>query len=170
MAAITVDRRGRAVLLFKEKQKRRPRNEHVEKLVRLLPDGELDPSLNATEPGIAVYEGEGPLYKWSSVLVEPQGRILLVGTLIHVLPAEPPGSAGVRRFFMAMPVTNSGQIASGFGWLGYISITRFNPRADAAVSDALIDSEGDLLIAGTARWPSVAPRGGLALARLGLWH
>ena len=168
VAAIAVDPQGRTVMLFKEKQKP-ARDEHVTKLVRLLPNGTRDPKFDKN--GLIVYEFQGPLYKWSSLLVTPSGRLLAVGTLIRPLPPKKRKS-GVRfhRWFMAWPLLESGEQAGGFGWLGWLAITRFNPHSDAAASDALIGADGNLLIAGTAREPTLAPHGGFALARYGLWR
>jgi len=168
VAAIAVDPQGRTVILFKEKQKPAI-DEHVTKLVRLLPNGDRDPSFDKN--GLIVYESQGPLYKWSSLLVTPSGRLLAVGTLIRPLPPKK-RKDGVRfhRWFMAWPLQESGEQAGGFGWLGWLAITRFNYRSDAAASDALIAADGNLLIAGTAREPSLAPTGGFALARYELWH
>jgi uncharacterized delta-60 repeat protein len=168
VAAIEVDPQGRTVMLFKERQKP-ARDEHVTKLVRLLPNGDRDPSFDKN--GLIVYEFQGPLYKWSSLLVTPSGRLLAVGTLIRPLPPKK-RKDGVRfhRWFMAWPLQESGEQAGGFGWLGWLAITRFNSRTDAAASDALIGADGNLLIAGTAREPTLAPNGGFALARYELWH
>ena len=168
VAAIAVDPQGRTVMLFKEKPKP-ARDEHVTKLVRLLPNGARDPSFDKN--GLIVYEFQGPLYKWSSLLVTPSGRLLAVGTLIRPLPPKK-RKDGVRfhRWFMAWPLQESGEQQGGFGWLGWLAITRFNPRSDAAASDALIGADGNLLIAGTAREPTLAPAGGFALARYSLWR
>lgn len=168
VAAIAVDPRGRTAMIFKEKQKP-ARDEHVTKLVRLLPNGDRDPSFDKN--GLIVYEFQGPLYKWSSLLVTPSGRLLAVGTLIRPLPPKKRRD-GVRfhRWFMVWPLRESGEQAGGFGWLGWLAITRFNSRSDAAASDALIGADGNLLIAGTAREPTLAPHGGFALARYELWH
>jgi len=168
VAAIAVDPRGRTVMLFKERQKPAI-DEHVTKLVRLLPNGDRDPSFDKN--GLIVYEFQGPLYKWSSLLVTPSGRLLAVGTLIRPLPAKK-RKDGVRfhRWFMVWPLRESGEQAGGFGFLGWLAITRFNRRSDAAASDALIGADGNLLIAGTARDPTLAPQGGFALARYDLWH
>ena len=57
VAAIAVDPRGRTVMLFKEKQKPAI-DEHVTKLVRLLPNGDRDPSFDKN--GLIVYEFQGP--------------------------------------------------------------------------------------------------------------
>lgn len=168
VAAIAVDSQGRTTMLFKEKQKPAI-DEHVTKLVRLLPDGDRDPSFDKN--GLIVYEFQGPLYKWSSLLVTPSGRLLAIGTLIRPLPPKKrKGSVRFHRWFMAWPLQESGEQQGGFGWLGWLAITRFNPRSDAAASDALIAANGDLLIAGTAREPTLAPNGGFALARYGLWR
>jgi uncharacterized delta-60 repeat protein len=168
VAATAVDRRGRVVLLFKQKQRPRARDEHVTKIVRLLADGSLDGSFD--DNGRLVYEFEGPSYKWSSVLADASGRILLVGTLIHELPAEKRDETRVHRFFMAIPVPERGGEPGGFEGEGWITYSRLGLGTDAAVSDALIDREGELLMAGTARDPKLAPKGGIALARFELWR
>lgn len=169
VAAIALDRRDRVTVLCKQKQSPQRRNKHFSKLVRLLPSGDLDPSFS--EGGWIVYISEGPLYKWSSLLVDPHtGRLLAIGTLIRPLPPEKQRE-GVRfhRWFMAMPIPERGGSASGFEGQGWISYTRFNQRSDAAAGDALIDREGELLIGGASRDPNLAPRGGFALARFELW-
>lgn len=168
VAAIAVDPQGRTVMIFKEKQKPAI-DEHVTKLVRLLPNGERDPSFNKN--GLIVYEFQGPLYKWTSLLVTPSGRLLAIGTLIRPLPPKKrKGGVRFHRWFMTWPLQESGKQAGGFGWLGWLAITRFNSRSDAAASDALIAADGNLLIGGTAREPTLAPHGGFALARYELWH
>ncbi|HEY3434807.1 MAG TPA: hypothetical protein VGK41_04070, partial [Solirubrobacterales bacterium] len=169
VAAIALDRRDRVTVLCKEKQSPRRRNKHFSKLVRLLPNGDLDPSFS--EGGWIVYISEGPLYKWSSLLVDPHtGRLLAIGTLIRPLP-EHKQRDGLRfhRWFMTMPIPERGGNPGGFEGDGWISYTRFNQRSDAAAGDALIDREGELLIGGTSRDPNLAPRGGFALARFELW-
>jgi hypothetical protein len=170
VAAIALDRRDRVTILCKEKQSPQRRNEHFTKMVRLLPSGDLDPSFS--EGGWIVYISEGPLYKWSSLLVDPySGRLLAIGTLIRPLP-EKKQRDGLRfhRWFMAMPIPERGGSAGGFEGAGWISFTRFNQGSDAAASDALIDREGELLIGGTSRDPRLAPRGGFAVARFELWR
>ncbi|HEX5526365.1 MAG TPA: delta-60 repeat domain-containing protein [Solirubrobacterales bacterium] len=169
VAAIAVDRRERVVFLFKEKQKVRPLDEHVTKLVRLLPDGRRDPSFAGN--GLVVYEFQGPLYKWTSLLIDPEGRLLAVGTLVRPLPKKKQrGGLLYHRWLMVWPLQESGAQQGGFGWLGWLSITRFNSRSDAAASEAVIDEDGELLVAGTTREPHRAPHGGFALARFELWH
>jgi uncharacterized delta-60 repeat protein len=169
VAATTVDRHGRIVILFKQRQRPRARDEHFTKVARLLADGSLDRSFD--DDGLLVYEFEGPSYKWSSVLIDSSGRILLVGTLIHELPAEKQhGDTRFHRFFMAIPVPERGGEPGGFEGEGWITYSRLGRSSDAAVSDALIDREGELLMAGTARDPKLAPRGGIALARFELWR
>jgi uncharacterized delta-60 repeat protein len=169
VAAIALDRRDRLTILCKEKQSPRRRNEHFTKVVRLLPSGKLDPSFS--EGGWIVYEFKGPNYRWSNLLVDPRtGRLLAVGTLIRPLP-EKKQRDGLRfhRWFMAMPIPESGGDPGGFESEGWITYTRFTRHGDAAASDAMIDREGEMLIAGTAREPRQAPRGGFAVARFELW-
>lgn len=169
VAAIALDRRDRVTILCKEKQSPRRRDEHFTKVVRLLPSGNLDAGFS--EGGRIVYEFEGPNYRWSDLLVDPRtGRLLAVGTLIRPLP-EKKQRDGLRfhRWFMAMPIPESGGDPGGFEGEGWITYTRFNRRSDAVAADALIDREGEMLIAGTARDPELAPRGGFALARFELW-
>jgi uncharacterized delta-60 repeat protein len=169
VAAIAVDRRERVVILFKEKQKLRPLDEHVTKLARLLPDGRLDPSFAGN--GLIIYEFQGPLYKWTSLLIDPAGRLLAVGTLVRPLPKKKQrGGLLYHRWVMVWPLQESGAQQGGFGWLGWLSITRFNSHSDAAASEALIDREGELLVAGTTREPRRASNGGFALTRFELWH
>jgi uncharacterized delta-60 repeat protein len=165
-AAVTVDPQGRTLVLFKEKRKRGTANVSLTKLVRLLPDGELDPSLSG---GWVYYETTGPLYSWSSVLAQPAGGIVLVGTLIKPLPAaKQRGAIRFHRWMMAMPIRPDGFVAEEFGLLGYLAITRLSREDDAAATDALVDSAGDLIMVGAARRPGPAPNTGLALARLEL--
>jgi uncharacterized delta-60 repeat protein len=169
VAAIALDRRDRVTVLCKGKQSPRRRNTHFTKMVRLLPGGNLDPSFS--EGGWIVYEFEGPSYKLDTLLVDPHtGRLLAVGTLIRPLPKKKQRE-GVRfhRWFMTMPIPESGGNPGGFEGDGWISFTRFTQRSDAVAGDALVDREGELLIAGTVRDPRQAPRGGFALARFELW-
>jgi uncharacterized delta-60 repeat protein len=168
IASITLDGSGRTVILFKEKKKKGTANRNLTKLLRLLPDGELDPAFSG---GWVYYESTGPLYKWSSAVVEPGGGIVLVGTLVRPLPeGKKQDGIGVHRWVMAEPIQPDGQLGSGFGWLGYIAIMRFGSTGDATATDAVVDSEGELLIAGAIRKPGLAPEGGLLLARLELRH
>jgi uncharacterized delta-60 repeat protein len=168
VASIAIDRRDRVTILCKEKQNPRARDEHFTKLVRFLPDGRLDPSFH--ENGLVVYISEGPLYKWSNLLVAPDGRLLLTGTLIRPLPEKKQHRGQLfHRWFMVTPLAEDGGHTGYFGSREWIEITRFNPLMDAAATDALIDREGELLMAGTARGRGL-PRGGFALARFELWH
>lgn len=161
-AAIAVDQRGRTVVLCKEKQ-RRARNEHSTKVVRLLPDGELDPDFSG---GWIVYTFQGPLYKWSSLAIDSNDQPVLVGTLVK--PLQEGNATRFHRWLVVIPLRQNGRLQSSFGWQGWLAITRFDPRSDAAASEALIDGENRLLIAGTAHRPGLAPHGGLALVRYGL--
>jgi uncharacterized delta-60 repeat protein len=168
IASITLDGSGRTVVLFKEKRERGTADQNLTKLLRLLPDGELDPDFSG---GWVYYESTGPLYKWSTPVVEPGGGIVLVGTLVRPLPEnKKQDGIAVHRWVMAEPIRPDGQLGSGFGWLGYISIMRFGSTGDATATDAVVDSEGELLIAGAIRKPGLAPEGGLLLARLELRH
>jgi len=168
VASIAIDWHDRVTLLCKEKQNPRARDEHFTKLVRFLPNGHLDPSFH--DNGLVVYIFEGPLYKWSNLLVAPDGRLLLTGTLIRPLPEKKQGRGQLfHRWFMVTPLAEDGRSAGYFGAREWIEITRFNRLMDAAATDALIDRDGELLMAGTAHGPGL-PRGGFALARFELWH
>jgi len=156
-ASIAVDRRGRTVVLFKQRQQR-ARDERYWKIARLLPDGKLDPDFMG---GWTVYETEGPSYEWSSVVIDSHNRPLLVGTLVRELPPE-----RRHRWLMVVPLRQSGQLRNQLGFRGWIAITRFNRRADATASEALLEGDGRLLIGGTVRWPPEVPDGGLLLSRI----
>ncbi len=167
-ASIAVDRRGRTVVLFKEGKDRVASSGRHFKIARLLPDGGLDPSFSG---GWLYYNGVGPLYRWSSVVSEPGGALVLVGTLIKPLsPAKQRGAVRFHRWMVAEPLRPDGLQGNWFGWLGYVAINRFGFGADATATDALVDAEGDLIMAGTARRTGPAESSGLALARLELRH
>lgn len=160
-ASVAVDGEGRIVVLFKARQQR-AQDEHATKIVRLLPDGALDPDF---EGGWIVYTTEGPIYKWSSVVIRSNGHPILVGTLIR-----PPSEKYPRfhRWFLAVPLRDSGRLEDDVSWRGWAWITRIDKRTDAAASEAVIDPLGRLLIGGTVRQPGTAPTGALALARFEL--
>jgi len=161
VASVAVDGEGRIVVLFRARQQR-ARDEHATKVARLLPDGELDPDF---EGGWIVYTTEGPIYKWSSVVIRSNGNPILVGTLIR-----PPSEKYPRfhRWFLAVPLRHSGRLEDNVSWRGWAWITRLDKRSDAAASEALVDPLGRLLIGGTVRQPGTAPAGALALARFEL--
>jgi uncharacterized delta-60 repeat protein len=162
VAAIAVDRWNRTVVLCEERQ-RKARNEHSTKVLRLLPDGDLDPDFSG---GWIVYTFQGPLYRWSSLALDSQNRPVLVGTLVK--PLQEGNATRFHRWLVVIPLRANGRLQSSFGWKGWLAISRFDPRSDAAASEALVDGEGRLLIAGTTRGPVLAPHGALALARFGL--
>jgi uncharacterized delta-60 repeat protein len=164
-AAIAVDRRNRVAVLFKEKLNPHRRNESLFKVVRMLPNGNLDSSFDGN--GIVVWINEGPRYRWSRLLIAPDGHLLLVGTLIRILPEEKRHGSLLHRWFTVVPLSESGALVSGFTLRGWISINRFQ-SGDASATDALVDRDGGLLVAGTARSEKM-PRGGIALTRLRLW-
>lgn len=166
-AAIAVDERDRIVVLCRSKQLSGPRrDENATKVVRLLPGGRLDPSFWG---GWVTYFLQGPLTRWSALTTDSQDRPLLVGTLIRPLPQKnQKNGPRFHRWLMVERLRESGKLESEFGWQGWISITRFDRNSDAAASDALIDGEGRLLVAGTALRRRPAPEPGFALARFEL--
>jgi uncharacterized delta-60 repeat protein len=155
-AAIALDGRGRIVVLCQPQQL--SLNKSVTKITRLLPSGNLDPSF-----GSWTYEFEGPLSRPDALAVDGRERPLLVGTLTH--PLSPRNQAPFHRWFMAMPLKSSGDQEHSFGWMGWEAITRFDPHSDLAASEALVDSENRLVIAGTGLRPRLSPQPGFALAR-----
>jgi uncharacterized delta-60 repeat protein len=160
-ASVAVDGEGRIVVLFRARQQR-ARDEHTTKIARLLSDGTLDPEF---EGGWIVYTTEGPIYKWSSVVIRSNGHPILVGTLIRPPSEKYPH---FHRWFLAVPLRHSGRLEDDVSWRGWAWITRFDKRSDAAASEAVIDPLGRLLIGGTVRQPGTAPAGALALARFEL--
>jgi uncharacterized delta-60 repeat protein len=156
-AALALDDQGRIVLLCKPKQL--SLNKSVTKIARLLPNGRFDPSFGSWH----TLEFEGPVWRLHALAVDALGRPLLVGTLIH--PLSPKNRAPFHRWFAALPLTESGEEEHGFGWLGWLAITRFDPRSDLAASEALIDGENRLVIAGTGLRPRISRQPGFALAR-----
>jgi uncharacterized delta-60 repeat protein len=165
-AAVAVDRRNRISVLFQEKPNPRRRNEHWFKVVRMLPDGRPDSSFDGN--GVVVWGVEGPSYHWSRLLIAPDGHLLLVGTLIRLLPEPQRNGLRFHRWFMVVPLSENGGLISGFTLRGWLSISRFQSGGDASASDAQIDQDGGLLVAGTARSERM-PHGGFALTRLRLW-
>jgi hypothetical protein len=163
VAAIAVDRHGRTVVLFKEKQ-RPARDEHAYKVLRLLADGEQDPAFSG---GWVVYTAQGPSYRWTDLVIDSHDRPLLIGTLVRELPTDR-GRHRFHRWFMVVPLRRSGLLRNKLGWRGWIAITRFDEHSDAAAGEALLEGDRWLLIAGTVRRPTLAPRGGIGLVRLGL--
>lgn len=160
-AAIAVDHRGRTVVLFHERQTAQ-RNEHDYKVLRLLPDGGLDPDFSG---GWVVFEAEGPSYQWSSLAIDSHNRPLLIGTLVRELPPQRRGPR-FHRWMMVVPLRESGLNRGGFGFRGWIAITRLDSSSDATASEGLLEGEHRLLLAGTVQRPSLAPRGGIGLVRL----
>jgi uncharacterized delta-60 repeat protein len=163
LAAIEVDHSGRAVLLFKEKQLP-ARDEHAYKVAGLHPDGELDPDFSG---GWLVFTAKGPSYHWTDLAIDSRERPLLIGTLVKELPAKG-GERRFHRWFMVVPLAPSGRERDEFGYRGWIAITRFDPRSDAAASEAVLEGDKRILVAGTVRRPGLAPHGGIGLIRLGL--
>lgn len=159
VSAIALDSRGRIDVLDRPRQLKL--NRGSSEYLRLLPDGRLDPSF-----GTWVFDLQGPLWRLGALAVEPQGRLLFVGTLIH--PLSPRNGPPYHRWFMVLPVLRSGQQASGFGWLGWGAITRFDPWSDLVASETLIDQEGRLVIAGPCLRPRLSPKSGFAVARFRL--
>jgi uncharacterized delta-60 repeat protein len=159
--SIALDPHGRIVVLCRARQLQ-ARDEHATKVLRLLPDGRLDPEL---EGGWIVYTTEGPFYRWSTVAVRANGNPILAGTLVR-----PPSEKDARfhRWFLAVPLRQNGRLEDNVSWRGWAWITRLDKRADAAASEALVDARGRLLLAGTLRRPGLAPEGALALARFEL--
>lgn len=160
-ASVAIGRRGRIVVLFQSRQQK-VRNESTTKVVRLLPGGRYDPDFGN---GWITYTLKGPVLDWSTVAIRPNGNPILVGTLIRRFPGK---DRRVHRWFAAVPLTQRGGLEANASWRGWVWFTRFDMRSDAAAGEAVVDGQGRLLIAGTARRPGIAPRGGLALARFEL--
>lgn len=160
-ASIAVDQEGRIVVLFHSRQQK-VRNESTTKIVRLRPSGDFDPDF---EGGWIAYTLEGPVFEWSTVVIRPNGKAILVGTLIRRFPGK---DRRIHRWFAAVPLSQRGRLEANASWRGWVWFTRFDKRSDAVASEATVDARGRLLIAGTARRPAIAPRGGLALARFEL--
>ncbi|HEY6550564.1 MAG TPA: hypothetical protein VIY71_05120, partial [Solirubrobacterales bacterium] len=159
-ASIALDRRGRIVLLCRPKQL--SLNKSVTTIARLLPNGSFDPSFS----GWRALKFEGPLWRLHALAVDARERPLLVGTLIH--PLSPKNRAPFHRWFAVLPLRKSGQLEHRFGWAGWQANTRFDPYSDLAASEALVDSENRLVIAGTGLRPRLSPKPGFALARFEL--
>lgn len=162
LVAIALDDRGRIVVLGQSRQPPAG-NESSTEMVRLLPSGRIDPSFF---DGGLIFSFEGPLARWSALTVDSRERPLIVGTLIR--PISRKGEPPFHRWFMVIRLRESGDFEGLFGRNGWSEITRFDPHSDAAASEASIDDEGRLLVAGTAFRPLVDPRPGLALARFDL--
>lgn len=160
-ASVAVDQRGRIVVLFQSRQQK-VRDESTTKIVRLLPGGDYDPGF---ENGWNAYTVTGPIFEWKNVAIRPDGKPILVGTLTRRFTA---GDRRIHRWFAAVPLTQRGRLEANVSWRGWAWITRFDKRSDAVAGEAVVDEQGRLLIAGTARRPQIAPRGGLALARFEL--
>jgi uncharacterized delta-60 repeat protein len=159
-AAVAFDGRGRIVLLCRPQQL--TLNQSVSKIARLLPDGRFDRSFSKGW----TYKFKGPLWRLNVLAVDRRERPLLIGTLIH--PLSPKNRPPFHRWFAVMPLRSSGEPEHSFGRAGWQAITRFDPHSDLAASEAVIDSEGRLVIAGTARRPRISAQPGFALARFEL--
>lgn len=160
-ASIAIDPRNRIVVLFQARQQK-VRDESTTKIVRLLPGGDDDP---AFENGWIAYTLEGPIFDWKTVAIRPNGKPILVGTLIRRFPGP---DRRIHRWFAAVPLSQRGRLEGGLSWRGWVWHTRFDKSSDAAAGEAAVDAQGRLLIAGTARRPEIAPQGALALARFEL--
>jgi uncharacterized delta-60 repeat protein len=160
-SSVAVDPRGRIVVLFQSRQQK-VRDESTTKIVRLLPRGDYDPDF---ENGWITYTQEGPVFEWKTVAIRPDGKPILVGTLVRRFPGK---DRRIHRWFAAVPLSHRGRLEAGSSWRGWVWFTRFDQRSDAAAGEAVVDEQGRLLIAGTARRPQIAPQEGLALARFEL--
>ena len=146
---LAVDRNGRLLLLA------------APNLLRLTVRGKIDRRFG--DRGIAHVKlpGAGNL---SSVAVEPSGRIVLAGTQAIAKTAEKPAGDPYKRAFTVLRLTPSGSPDRGFGHRGWVA-TRFGKRSSASASEAFIDGSGGLVVGGTIASPTLAPTGGIAMAR-----
>lgn len=162
VVAIALDDRGRILVLGRSK--RLPaKNESVTTTLRLLPSGRLDKSFSG---GWTNFWITGTFTKMSALAVDSNGRPLLIGTLIR--PTTQKNPRPFHRAFVVAGLHRSGQIDRSFGWLQGISVSHIGWRTDAVASAALIDTAGQLVIAGAAHNPVLAPQGAFGLARFEL--
>ncbi len=158
---IAVDPQGRVILLGKTAEQRF-RSRSVTRLVRLDPDGALDQSFGRN--GVASVRLPGNLSRLNALATDPKGNLLLVGN--RVQPMGPPHrySARFRKWLAVVRLRASGTLDRSFSRRGLV-VTSFGAHANVVGREALLDSAGRLVVAGSAMAPRRAPGGGFALAR-----
>jgi uncharacterized delta-60 repeat protein len=165
-AAAALDRFGRLLLLASPGAGR----SHV---VRLLPNGQLDPSFGRGGRARVRLPGKGSSI--SALAVDARGRVVLIGTS-GASEADESG-AGPSRFTLVGRLRNSGPPDLSFGHRGWVR-TGFGAHTKlAAAHDSLspevrgtygphaaLDAHGRLVVVATAHSPQMNPSG-IVLAR-----
>jgi hypothetical protein len=80
------------------------------------------------------------------------------------MPGHRPGSGAGIRSFTVVRLDQNGDLDRSFGHSGRVR-TDFGAEASAFGQEAFVDREGRLVVGGPLISPSLAPNGGIALAR-----
>jgi uncharacterized delta-60 repeat protein len=99
-----------------------------------------------------------------AIAIDSRGGILLAGSFHSFHSKEHRGHRGrLHSFIVVTRLLPSGKLDRGFGRSGRI-VSRFGRRTEPTADEAGIDSQGRLVVAGTATTPRLR-RGGFVLAR-----
>ncbi|HTZ70095.1 MAG TPA: hypothetical protein VMB71_05530 [Acetobacteraceae bacterium] len=111
----------------------------VAEIIRLLPNGAIDPSFGTN--GVATFTVAGNYVDPADMQLQPDGRILLSGTVILAGQEHPPFHGVVARF------TSSGSPDGSFGTGGEIFLTPLGGNAEDAATVTLVQPDGKILVA-----------------------
>jgi uncharacterized delta-60 repeat protein len=148
ITGLSLDRRGRTIAAAGGS------------VLRLWPSGKADLKFGYRGRTAVRLPGESRL---NSMMVEPSGRILLVGTQSIPKPSAASGSGDYQQSFTVIRLNQSGRPDRAFGHRGWI-VTRFGNGSNAAAGEGFIDSQGRLVVGGGVSGANFEP-GAIALAR-----
>lgn len=131
-------------------------------VVRLTTDGNIDRAFGTR--GVATLDLPGGQSGVALTAVDARGRTLLTGTLTFRPEHRGPTGERLRRRYVIARLDPTGTPDRGFGDRGVV-VTGFGRFSNASARDGLIDSEGQLVVAGVTNRIDLEPSGGLALAR-----
>jgi uncharacterized delta-60 repeat protein len=143
---------GRIVLLGA----RRGRKPKTQMVMRLLPDGGLDPSFGRTGRVVIVL---GKRDVFTSVAVDGSGRLLFAGRTSKPLPGGP-----LRSTFLLARMNPKGGFDRSFGRRGAVK-TGFGGPSSSAATQVMLAGQGRILVGGQLSSSALPTGGGFALAR-----
>lgn len=159
LTSIAVDRRNRIVVLETSSP---PEGGGIsgQRVSRLLPYGSLDPEFGgefSQEPGVASIQGP-PGHSWA-VTTDRRNRVIVAGAFLRR------EGRFVASGFVAERLNAAGRQQTRFGDHGVVKI-RFGRHAEAAVTQACVDSRGRIVLGGWVSGSKSPAENGFTLVRL----
>jgi uncharacterized delta-60 repeat protein len=136
---------------------RRSGRQKTQLTMRLLPDGDLDPSFGRTGRVVILLPRGAAL---TSVAVDDNGRMLFAGRA-----SKPVRRSGVlRSTFLLARMNPKGSFDRSFGRHGSVQ-TGFGGPSSSAATQLMVDTKGRIVVGGNVSTPRLPTGAGFALAR-----